>query len=94
MRLVTAEKLAGVLSVTRSFVYEHSAELGALRLGSGPRAPLRFDVDAVLERVACHAARESEGAEASMVEPIRRRRHGQRLGTNVELLPVRGRDGA
>jgi hypothetical protein len=28
-----------------SFVYEHADELGAYRLGTGPRARLRFDFD-------------------------------------------------
>lgn len=44
--LVTAATLAQVLGVSRAFVYEHADALGAVRLGQGPKAPLRFDVEA------------------------------------------------
>lgn len=43
--LVTAATLAGLLGVSRDYVYEHATDLGALRLGDGPRARLRFDPD-------------------------------------------------
>ena len=43
--LVDAATLAGMLGVSRAYVYEHSGDLGALRLGDGPRARLRFDPD-------------------------------------------------
>jgi hypothetical protein len=46
--LLTAQDLAARLGVHPSWVYAHAAELGALRLGRGPKAPLRFDPDAVL----------------------------------------------
>jgi hypothetical protein len=36
--LVDAQTLAGLLGVAREFVYDHPAELGALRLGDGPAA--------------------------------------------------------
>lgn len=41
--LVDATAVASYLGVQREWVYEHADELGALRLGSGPRARLRFD---------------------------------------------------
>jgi hypothetical protein len=41
--LVDAEELARRHGVSRSFVYEHAEELGAIRLGSGARPRLRFD---------------------------------------------------
>jgi len=43
--LVDAATLAGLLGVSRAYVYEHATDLGALRLGDGPRARLRFDPD-------------------------------------------------
>lgn len=43
--LVDAATLARLLGVGRDFVYSHADELGALRLGSGPKARLRFDPD-------------------------------------------------
>src|SRR3954464_11502387 len=42
-RLVDAAELARRHGVSRSFVYDHAEELGAIRLGSGARARLRFD---------------------------------------------------
>jgi hypothetical protein len=41
--LLTATEVAHRLSVARSWVYEHSNDLGVVRLGDGPRARLRFD---------------------------------------------------
>jgi hypothetical protein len=38
-------ELARVLGVDREWVYEHSHQLGAIRLGNGLRPRLRFDVD-------------------------------------------------
>ena len=46
--LVDAGALARQLGVTRSWVYEHARELGAIRIGSGPRARLRFDLERAL----------------------------------------------
>lgn len=84
--LVDAATLAERLGVSRGFVYEHAHELGVIRLGSGPRARLRFDVE---RATACLAGRKSEVAEpASQQGSRRRRRSGS--GTNVQLLPIRG----
>lgn len=47
--LVTVTQLAGVLNVRPAWVYEHQAEYGAIRLGDGPRPPIRFHVDAVAD---------------------------------------------
>jgi hypothetical protein len=43
--LVDAAELARRLGVTRDWVYRHSAELGAIRLGDGAAPRLRFDPD-------------------------------------------------
>ena len=37
-----AQEVAQRLGVSREWVYEHADELGALRIGSGPRPRLRF----------------------------------------------------
>jgi len=89
--LVDAQGLADYLGVTRAYVYEHAPELGARRLGSGPRARLRFslaDVDAALS--SCSMSRGSEPPASRAAGPIRRRRRTADLGTSVELLPIRG----
>ncbi len=44
--LVGPRKLAQELGVSTDYVYAHATELGAMRLGSGPKARLRFDLDA------------------------------------------------
>jgi hypothetical protein len=43
--LVDARELAEELGVSIDYVYAHAAELGAMRLGSGPKARIRFDLD-------------------------------------------------
>src|SRR3954467_4604125 len=42
--LVDAAELARILGVDRDWVYARANRLGAVRLGDGPKAPLRFDV--------------------------------------------------
>jgi hypothetical protein len=43
--LLDAAELARHLGVTRTWVYEHASKLGAIRLGDGAKARLRFDLD-------------------------------------------------
>lgn len=43
--LVDARELAEGLGVSIDYVYAHATELGAMRLGSGPKARIRFDLD-------------------------------------------------
>jgi hypothetical protein len=88
--LVDAETLARFLNVERSYVYEHATELGAVRLGDGPRARLRFDLVEARRRLTCSVSRGSEGPASRAVEPIRRRRRARCLGTSAQLLPIRG----
>ncbi len=91
-RLVDAGELAAYLGVDRGWVYAHADELGARRLGSGPRARLRFSVAEVDQRLtACYEGRESRLPDpAPQAGPRPRRR--RRMGTIVELLPIRGRE--
>ena len=42
-RLLTAAEVAQRFGVNRGWVYAHAGDLGVVRLGAGPRAPLRFD---------------------------------------------------
>lgn len=88
--LVDVATVAAYLGTSVGYVYEHADALGARRLGSGPRARLRFSLDEVDARtVACSQARRS-----SVVEPApragSRRRRRQRSGTSAPLLPIRG----
>ena len=92
-RLVTPAELADFLVVDRSYVYEHADELGAKRLGSGPRARLRFDLDEVRRLISCDVGRQSTGAK-SATQAAKRPRRRLRSGTKAELLPIRGRSEA
>jgi len=77
--LVDATEIARRFGVSRDFVYGHADDLGAVRLGDGPRARLRFDPAKV-----GRALRKPPEKPA----PQPRRRRTQR---NSSLLPVRGR---
>jgi hypothetical protein len=50
-RLLTAAEVSQWWGVERSWVYAHADDLGARRLGAGPRPRLRFDPDDVAERL-------------------------------------------
>jgi hypothetical protein len=93
--LVDAACVAEHLGVSRGFVYAHAVELGARRLGSGPRARLRFDLEEInLQLTHCREGRGSEVPGNRMDKPIRQRREQSRSGTSVPLLPIRGRTNA
>lgn len=51
-RYVDAATLAHELKVERDWVYANARQLGAIRLGDGPRGRLRFDRELVAERLA------------------------------------------
>ena len=52
-RFVTASELARILRVSRDFVYSHADRLGVIRLGTGPKARLRFLLDeSLIDRLA------------------------------------------
>ncbi len=73
--LVDAATLADALGVDRSWVYAHQERLRAIRLGSGPKSRLRFD----LER-----ATEAFRVEAEKDLPAKER---QRLRSPASTLP-------
>jgi len=43
-RLLEPKQLAEALNVSLDYVYAHATDLGAMRLGDGPKARLRFDL--------------------------------------------------
>jgi excisionase family DNA binding protein len=86
--LLTTAQVAEWLNVSRAYVYEHADELGAERLGTGPKARLRFDA-AVVEQSLSRPAL-AVPAETSMVK----RRARKRQPNDVELLPIRVREAA
>ena len=53
--LVDAQALAEQLGVARDWVYANAERLGVVRLGSGPRARMRFDVEQAREALTADA---------------------------------------
>jgi hypothetical protein len=70
--LLTVAETAAVLRVGRSWVYEHAAELGAIKLGTGQTARLRIPRDGV-QRIAGVPARR----QARRSVPARRAREAE-----------------
>lgn len=59
---LTVSQVAARYRVSRSWVYAHQRELGAMRLGDGPRARPRFDPKVVADAITAfdHAQRAAE----------------------------------
>jgi hypothetical protein len=55
--LLTVTETADLLRVGRSWVYQHAAELGAVKLGTGQTAPLRIPRDGVQRIIGAHSPR-------------------------------------
>lgn len=83
--LVDVPEIANRFSVSRDFIYEHSTELGAVRLGDGPRARLRFDPKIVAERLAPRPDPRTKPDPS----PVGRRRP---RSAAAPLLPIRGKE--
>src|SRR5215218_10570219 len=81
--LVDAADVARRLGVHENWVYGHADQLGAIRLGDGEKARLRFDLERVARAI---GATELEPTGRS---PGRPRRHGMPAG--VRLIEGRGR---
>jgi hypothetical protein len=89
--LVDAQRLSELLGVARSTVYEHQVELGGVRLGDGPRAPVRFDVETALKAWTCrYGSGESQGSDLPVVSGVSRHRRRAAARSTGPLLPVRG----
>jgi hypothetical protein len=80
--LATAAEVAEQLGVHKSWVYAHADELGAIRLGEGEKARLRFDPERVARAVGATLS-ERGGRRAG-----RPRRHA--LPAGVRLIEGRG----
>ena len=80
-RCLTAAQVAERFGVSRDWVYDRAAELGAIPLGDGPRPRLLFDAEKVAEAFTPRPF--------TPPPPPERRRPNQKPAS-VELLPVRG----
>ena len=89
--LVDAATVARLLGISRSTVYEHAAEFGAVQLGNGKRAALRFDVEQA--RAAWTRRDSSERSDAEdppASSGVTRRRKQAAARQTADLLPIRG----
>jgi hypothetical protein len=82
--LVDAAEVARRHGKTRSWVYDHAGELGAVRLGSGPRPRLAFSPTRVAERL----QRVDRPATAPLPRTPQQRRHRQRAGHTASGAPL------
>jgi hypothetical protein len=95
--LVDAATLAAGWGVSRDWVYERADELGALRLGNGPKARLRFDpivARAALARYGSErsqAQKPSADAVSEAAPSPRQRRLPNRSPQPGSILPIRPR---
>jgi hypothetical protein len=80
-RIVDVATVARELGVSVDYVYEHQRELGAMRLGRGPKASLRFDLAAIMRSL-----RPSDEPAA----PRRWRGGRKNRSGEAPLLPVKG----
>jgi hypothetical protein len=85
-RLLTVAAVSQEFGVSTDWLYANAGRLGAIRLGSGPRARLRFDRATIADRiakVASNASRERSSWRG-------KRRRGTPTGADSDLLPIRG----
>jgi hypothetical protein len=90
-RLVDAATLAAELGVGRSWVYEHSDELGAVRLGGGTRPRLRFDIVAVRAAVAGERMKAPRSSVSRGAYPAPRGAYPARKRARLNREPAVGR---
>lgn len=98
---VDAAEVARRFSVSREFVYAHAADLGAIRLGDGPKARLRFDPAKVADELAARShpvavpdrakPRRADTSGSSAQSDNGSRATGDRARTQpgADLLPIR-----
>lgn len=72
--LLTVTEVAERLSVSPAWVYAHKHELGAIRLGDGPKARLRFHVGAVVAGLTGRSRAAEPNGNGNGVRPKRARR--------------------
>jgi hypothetical protein len=81
-RLVTVAQVRDEFGVSADWLHANAEALGAIRLGSGPRARLRFDRTTIAERIATLA---SDGRRTRSARGHRKR---ARAGEDGGLLPI------
>jgi hypothetical protein len=85
-RLLTVAAVSAEFGVSTDWLYANAKALGAIRMGSGPRARLRFDRATIADRIAKVATTVSR--QGSSQRGARRR--GTRQTADGDLLPILG----
>jgi hypothetical protein len=85
-RLLTVAAVSQEFGVSTDWLYANAGPLGAIRLGSGPRARLRFDRATIADRIAKVASHASRARSSQRGK----RQRGTREGADGDLLPIRG----
>ena len=86
--LVDARGLAEELGVARDWVYANAERLGGVRLGDGPRARLRFDVERAREALAA-SRQDTQPTNGGAPKRRRGRPRGKVVPTGVPLIQGR-----
>lgn len=86
-RMLSAAEVAARIGRSRDFVYDHAADLGALRLGDGPRARLSFDAEVVEEWVTRRRPSGRSNRPRSKTG-TKQGRQPATSGSGVDLLPI------
>jgi predicted DNA-binding transcriptional regulator AlpA len=86
--LLDASEAAARLGVGRAWVYRHAAELGAVKLGDGRRARLRFDAESLSELATARVENRDSSAPLAPRRRPSRRSPGGRTARGNPLLPI------
>ena len=89
---LTADEMGRRYEVTGGWFRERAEAFGGVRLGEGPRAPIRFSPSRVADTIASWSAdRRSPAPEVPARRALSPRRRNAPSGTTKDLLPIRGR---
>jgi hypothetical protein len=86
--MLTVAQLAQHLHLNRAWVYQHADELGAIRIGSGPKARIRFDLHTTTQALRQHQPGKTQGP-ATPKPRKPRRSPASPYRTDAPLLEIR-----
>jgi hypothetical protein len=84
---MTVKELAAHLKLNPAWVYEHAEELGAIRVGDGPKARLRFDLRTATQALKRH--QRQEPVSAPTPHPRRAPKRPEPYAADAPLLKIR-----
>jgi predicted DNA-binding transcriptional regulator AlpA len=81
-RVLRVREVARLLGRSAPWVYQHAIELGAIRMGNGPKARIGFDLATIEEWKRAHQLGPSEARRQT-----RRRPRRSAISTGANLIP-------